>query len=76
MTRLIMLPTDEGFNEILHSQLPANQSSNQVFGVRAETGLLEELEGKQLKEYLASGEFDHIQDLLEEEDEDEFWEWE
>jgi len=60
--RLIMLPSDEGFFDILHSSLPVGFDGSQCVVQRAESGLLEAVSYSEAIEYALGGEYDEIDD--------------
>lgn len=64
--RLIMLPCDEGFYEILNGSLPVDFNGSQCVVQRAGSGLLETVSFEAAIEYALGGEYDEI-----DEDEDE-----
>ena len=64
--RLIMLPSDEGFYEILNGCLPADFDGSQCVVQRAGSGLLETVSFDEAIEYALGGEYDEIDDDFEE----------
>lgn len=70
--RLIMLPTDEGFTEILHSSLPIGSSLSDCFVVRADSGVLEAVNATEMSEYAFGGEYDERLSLMGDDDDLEF----
>lgn len=63
--RLIMLPDDEGFFEILNSSLPVGFNGSQCVVQRAGSGLLETVSFDEAIEYALGGEYDEIEDELD-----------
>lgn len=68
--RLIMLPSDEGFHEILNGSLPLDFNGSQCVVQRAGSGILETVAFNEAIEYALGGELDEI----EEEEEEGAWE--
>lgn len=64
--RLIMLPQDEGFYEILNSSLPLDFNGSQCV-VQRSAGLLETVGFDEAIEYAFGGEFDELEDELDDE---------
>ncbi|WP_434686913.1 hypothetical protein [Pseudanabaena minima] len=60
--RLIMIPCDEGFYEILNSSLPLDFDGSQCVVQRAGSGLLETVPFEAAIEYALGGEYDEIDD--------------
>lgn len=60
--RLIMLPCDEGFYEILNGSLPVDFDGSQCVVQRAGSGLLETVSFEAAIEYAYGGEFDELED--------------
>ncbi|OIP78083.1 MAG: hypothetical protein AUK48_02385 [Oscillatoriales cyanobacterium CG2_30_44_21] len=60
--RLIMLPDDEGFYEILNGSLPSDFNGSQCVVQRAGSGLLETVSFDEAIEYALGGEYDLIGD--------------
>jgi hypothetical protein len=67
--RLIMLPCDEGFHEILNGSLPVDFDGSQCVVQRAGSGLLETVSFEAAIEYALGGEFDELEDEDEIDDE-------
>jgi hypothetical protein len=67
--RLIMLPCDEGFHEILNGSLPVDFDGSQCVVQRAGSGLLETVSFEAAIEYAYGGEFDELEDEDELDDE-------
>ncbi len=66
--RLIMLPSDEGFHEILNGSLPLDFDGSQCVVQRAVSGVLESVSFDEAIEYALGGEYDLVDD--DEEDEE------
>ncbi|MEI6729596.1 MAG: hypothetical protein WCK98_08225 [bacterium] len=64
--RLIMLPSDEGFNEILNGSLPSDFDGSQCVVQRSTSGLLETVSYEEAIEYALGGEYDEVDDFDEE----------
>lgn len=62
--RLIMLPSDEGFFEILHGNLPVDFDGSQCVVQRAGAGLLETVSFDEAIEYALGGEYEEVDDEL------------
>ena len=60
--RLIMLPSDEGFHEILNGSLPVDFDGSQCVVQRAESGLLETVSFEAAIEFALGGEYDEIEE--------------
>lgn len=60
--RLIMLPCDEGFHDILNSSLPVDFDGSQCVVQRSGSGLLETVSFEAAIEYALGGEFDELED--------------
>jgi hypothetical protein len=60
--RLIMLPEDEGFDEILSGTLPVDFDGSQCVVQRAGSGLLETVSFGEAIEYALGGEYDEVDD--------------
>lgn len=60
--RLIMLPDDEGFFEILNGSLPVDFDGSQCVVQRAGSGLLESVCFDEAIEYALGGEYDEVDD--------------
>lgn len=67
--RLIMLPCDEGFYDILNSSLPVDFNGSQCVVARAGSGVLETVSFNEAIEYALGGEFDLVEEEFEEEEE-------
>ena len=67
--RLIMLPCDEGFYDILNGSLPTDFDGSQCVVARAGSGVLETVSFDEAIEYALGGELDLVEDEFEEEDE-------
>lgn len=67
--RLIMLPCDEGFYEILNGSLPVDFDGSQCVVARAGSGVLETVSFNEAIEYALGGEYDLVEEEFEEEDE-------
>jgi hypothetical protein len=63
--RLIMLPSDEGFHEILNGSLPADFDGSQCVVQRSDSGLLETVSFLDAIEYALGGEYDEVEDDVE-----------
>ncbi len=64
--RLLMLPTDPGYFDILHGFIPpwqkaAHHDSNQAMVVDAGTGLLRSVDFDGLEDYAYGGELDEVE---------------
>lgn len=70
--RLILLPCDPEFHQILNGTLPMNFDGSQCVVQRAGSGLLEAVSFENAIEYALGGEYDEVDDEFEEE-EDEQW---
>ena len=68
--RLIMLPWDEGFHEILNGSLPVDFDGSQCVVQRAGSGLLETVSFEAAIEYALGGEYDEFDEDEEEEEEE------
>jgi hypothetical protein len=60
--RLIMLPSDEGFHEILNGSLPLDFDGSQCVVQRSVSSLLETVAFNEAIEYALGGEFDELED--------------
>jgi len=70
--RLIMVPTDEGFHQILNSNLPIGFDGSQCVVQRSGSGVLETVSFDEAIEYALGGELDEFEtDEFDEEDEGE-----
>jgi len=58
--RLIMLPCDEGFHEILNGSLPVDFDGSQCVVQRAGSGVLETVSFNEAIEYALGGEYDLV----------------
>ena len=67
--RLIMVPSDEGFFDILNSSLPLDFNGSQCVVQRSGSGLLETVGFNEAIEYALGGEFDELEDEGEIDDE-------
>ena len=67
--RLILLPSDPEFHEILHGTLPVDFDGSQCVVQRAGSGLLESVSFLDAIEYAMGGEYDEIDDEFDDEDE-------
>jgi hypothetical protein len=67
--RLIMLPCDEGFYEILNGSLPVDFDGSQCVVARAGSGVLETVSFSEAIDYALGGEYDLVEEEFEEEDE-------
>lgn len=67
--RLIMLPSDEGFHEILNGSLPLDFDGSQCVVQRSGSGMLETVTFDEAIEYAFGGEFDELEDEDEIDDE-------
>lgn len=63
--RLIMLPFDEGFYDILNGSLPADFDGSQCVVQRSVSGLLETVSFNEAIEYALGGEYDEFDDDFE-----------
>ena len=68
--RLIMLPSDEGFNEILSGSLPSDFDGSQCVVQRSNSGVLETVSYQEAIEYALGGEYDEVDDCDEELDDE------
>jgi hypothetical protein len=68
--RLIMVPSDEGFHEILNGSLPLDFDGSQCVVQRSVSGLLETVAFNEAIEYALGGEMDELED--EEDLDDDF----
>lgn len=68
--RLIMVPSDEGFYDILNGSLPVDFDGSQCVVQRSGSGILETVAFNEAIEYALGGELDEI----EEEEEEGAWE--
>jgi hypothetical protein len=66
--RLIMLPSDEGFHEILNGSLPFDFNGSQCVVQRSGSGLLESVAFNEAIEYALGGEYDEVDDFDDDED--------
>lgn len=64
--RLIMLPSDEGFYEILNGSLPVDFDGSQCVVQRSSSDILETVSYAEAIEYALGGEYDEIDDEFEE----------
>jgi hypothetical protein len=60
--RLIMLPSDEGFHEILNGSLPLDFNGSQCVVQRSGSGVLETVSFEAAIEYAYGGEYDEFDD--------------
>lgn len=60
--RLIMLPDDEGFFDILNGSLPVDFDGSQCVVQREGSGLLETVSFGEAIEYALGGEYDEVDD--------------
>lgn len=67
--RLIMVPSDEGFFDILNGSLPLDFDGSQCVVQRSGSGLLETVRFNEAIEYAFGGEFDELEDEDEIDDE-------
>lgn len=67
--RLIMVPSDLGFHEILNGSLPLDFNGSQCVVQRAGSGMLETVTFDEAIEYAFGGEFDELEDEDEIDDE-------
>lgn len=67
--RLIMLPCDEGFYEILNGSLPVDFDGSQCVVQRAGSGVLESVPFNEAIDYALGGEYDLVDDFEDEEEE-------
>ena len=67
--RLIMVPSDEGFYDILNGSLPLDFDGSQCVVQRSGSGLLETVGFNEAIEYAFGGEFDELEDEDEIDDE-------
>ena len=60
--RLIMLPCDEGFYDILNGSLPLDFNGSQCVVQRAGSGVLETVSFNEAIEYALGGEYDEVEE--------------
>jgi hypothetical protein len=68
--RLIMTPFDPGFYDILHSSLPPTSEGRNCYVARANSEILEAVSYEEAWEYAWGGEYDELDELDEDLDED------
>ncbi|MFM7885447.1 MAG: hypothetical protein ACKPCM_01855 [Pseudanabaena sp.] len=66
--RIIMLPCDEGFYEILNGSLPVDFDGSQCVVARAGSGVLETVSFNDAIEYALGGEYDLAEEEFEEDE--------
>lgn len=66
--RLIMLPSDEGFFEILQGNLPVDFDVSQCVVQRSGSGVLETVSFDEAIEYALGGEYEEVDYEFEEEE--------
>ncbi|WP_055076441.1 hypothetical protein [Pseudanabaena sp. 'Roaring Creek'] len=64
--RLIMVPSDKGFHEILNGSLPVDFDGSQCVVARAGSGVLETVSFDEAIEYALGGEYDEFDEEWEE----------
>ncbi len=67
--RLILLPSDPEFHQILNGTLPMDFDGSQCVVQRAGSGVLETVSCLDAIEYALGGEYDELDDEFEEEEE-------
>ncbi len=65
MSRLILLPSDPEFHQILNGSLPLDFDGSQCVVQRAGSGLLETVSYQDAIEYALGGEYDEVDDFDE-----------
>ncbi len=64
--RIIMVPSDEGFQEILNGSLPLDFDGSQCVVQRSGSGVLETVAFNEAIEYAFGGEYDEVDDFDDE----------
>jgi hypothetical protein len=67
-TRLILLPSDPEFHQILNGTLPLDFDGSQCVVQRSGSGLLETVSFEDAIEYAYGGEYDEVDDDFDEEE--------
>ena len=68
----LILPGDPLFDQTLQSTLPFGSSLGSNYVVRADSGILEAVDARQLAEYVYGGEYDQLLELIGDDELEEY----